>query len=288
MAQVAVAVATLAADPDIAAAVATARAACRELREHPVMRRLRAEAAAEASVRAARASAALEGGRLPVALVRDAARGAVPYPDDAAGATVRGAVRALAAAGQLAGTWPRAPWQALASLHVAAAARLVPDEALGRPRRPGEAPGDGRDLLDAAGREVEAPDGPALQARLDALVDLLAGAASAGPGSALVVAGLAHAEVAVVRPFVAGNGVVARALARAVLHDRGVDPTGVALWEAALLAYGPRYPLTLAAYATEGLAGVRAWLLLFAESLTDGAAEGRVACDAVRAGRFDG
>ena len=276
--------------PGVTAAVDAARDACTALRWHPALRRRTAEAAAESCVRAARASAALAGGRFPVALVRDVARGAATFPDDPAGRTALGAVRALAQSEHLGTSWSRSPAQALARLHVVAAAGVVPDEALGRPRRPGELPGDGADLLDATAEPgqarpepVAAPDGVALTARLAALAALLA----APPSSpALVVAAVAHAEIMTARPFVAGNGVVARALCRSIVVARGLDPTAVAVWEAALLAMGPRYPLALAGYAVGGADGVAEWLRTFARSVVDGAGEGRAVCDAVLAGRL--
>ncbi|HEY6793542.1 MAG TPA: hypothetical protein VI248_02545 [Kineosporiaceae bacterium] len=269
--------------PGVAEAVDAARAACTALRWHQALRRRSAEAAAEASVRAARASAALAGGRFPVEQVRDVVRGAAAFPDDPAGRTAMGAVRAIAQGERLGATWSRSPAQALARLHVAAAAGLVGEDVLGRPRRPGEAPGDGGDLLDPSGTEIVAPDGPALAARLAALSDLLA----ASPNSpALLVAALAHAEVATARPFAMANGVVARALCRVVVVDRGLDPTAAAVWEAALLAAGPRYPLALAAYAGGTADGVAHWIRTFAQAVVEGAAEGRAVCDAVLAGRL--
>jgi hypothetical protein len=60
----------------------------------------------------------------------------------------------------------------------------------------------------------------------------------------------------------------------------------VAVWETALLAAGPPYPLALAGYAGGGADGVRAWLLLFARAVTQGAEEGRLVADAVLAGRL--
>lgn len=272
--------------PGVPEAVDGAREACTQLRWHNALRRRTAEARAEAGIRAVRASAALAGARFPVTLVRDAARGAAQLPDDPAGRTASGALRAAAEAERLESVWSSAPLQALARLHVAAAAGVVPDDALGRPRRAGEQPGDGADLLTGAGPDdvVPAPDGgDALAVRLDALVDLLRAPATS---PALVVAALVHAEVMTARPFVAGNGVVARALCRAVVTGRGLDPTGVAVWEAPLLAAGPNYPLTLAAYATGGPDGVRSWLTFFARAVVDGAAEGRAVCDAVLAGRL--
>jgi hypothetical protein len=249
--------------PGVADGVRAAREACDELRFHRAMRRRRTEAAAEAGVRAARASAALAGARYPTHLVRDVARGAASFPDDAAGVTALGAVRALAQVDRLGPGWQRSPAQALARLHVAAAAGVVPDEALGRPRRPGEPAGDGADLLDRTGHEVPAPDGAELAARLDGLAELLDAPASA---PALLVAALAHAEIVVARPFVAGNAVV--------------------VWEAALLGIGPAYPLGLARYAGATPDGVGHWIRLFAQAVVDGAVEGRAVCDAVVAGRL--
>ena len=280
---VAAALERLAALPGVPAAVDEAREACTELRWHRALRRRTAEARAEAGVRAVRASAALAGARLPVDLVRDVARGAASFPPDAAGRAALGVLRAHAEAETLTAGWERAPLQVLARLHVVAAAGLVPDDALGRPRQPGESPGDGADLLTADGSPLPVPDAAEVPARLAALGDVLAAPPSV---PALVVAALAHAEIATLRPFVAANGVVARAVCRALVGGRGLDPTGVAVWEAALLAAGPPFPLALAGYGSAGVEGVRGWLLLFAQAVTDGAAEGRVVADAVLAGRL--
>jgi hypothetical protein len=271
--QVATALDRLAALPEVGDAVAAARDACTDLRGHPALRRRAAEARAEATIRAARCSAALDGARFPVDLVRDVARGAATLPDDAAGRTAMGAVRALSEAAHLEPMLARAPAQALARLHVAAAAGLVPDDALGRPRRPGE----------GADGQGGVPAGPALTARLAGLADVLE-APSSSP--ALVVAAVAHAEVAVARPFVAANGVVARALARAVVVARGLDPMGVVVFEAAHLAAGPGYGSALAAYASGTPEGVAHWLVHCAGAVVEGAGEGRAICDDVLAGRL--
>ncbi len=277
----------LAAVPEVAEAVEGAGKACTELRWHPALRRRAEEARAEAGIRAARCAAALSGARLPVAMVRDAARGATQLPADAAGRAVHGALRAVAEAGRLgAGSrWQLSPHQALARLHVAVAAGLVEPEQLGRPRPAGLPPQDGADLLLAAGEPVVAPDGPALADRIAALATLLAAPPEV---PATVVAALAFAEVAVARPFVAGNVGVAAALARAVVVSRGLDPTGVAVWEAGLLDAGPEYGVALSGYAGGDPAAVTGWLQLFARSVTAGAGEGRAVCDAVLAGRLHG
>lgn len=269
--------------PGVADAVEASREACTALRWHQALRRRTAEAAAESAVRAACASSTLAGGRFPLDVVRDVVCGATTFPDDPAGRTARGTVRALAEAERLGSTWQHAPAQALARLHTVAAAGLLPAERLGRPRGEGEQPGDGADLFRPDASLVEAPSGRELTDRLAGIGQLL----TVPPTSpALVVAALVHAEIATVRPFAAANGVVARALCRAVVVGRGLDPTAVAVWEVPLLALGPAYPLALGAYATGTADGVAQWLLRFAGAVVEGAAQGRAVCDAVLAGRL--
>ncbi|RYV49589.1 cell filamentation protein Fic, partial [Pengzhenrongella frigida] len=82
--------------PGVADAVARARVACEELRWHEAFRRRWREVRAEATVRSARASAALEGAGVPLTVLRDAARGAAPVPADGAGRLAFGALRAAA------------------------------------------------------------------------------------------------------------------------------------------------------------------------------------------------
>ena len=172
----------------------------------------------------------------------------------------------------------------MAGLHTAACADLLPADQLGRPRSGDEVAGDGADLVDRHGRAVPAVPVEDLPARLATLTDLLTAPADL---PVLVVAGLAHAELAVMRPFVAGNGVVARALCRTVVTGRGLDPTGVAVWEAALVGAGTDYPKALVEYATEP-DGVLRWLTFFAAMVVAGADEGRRAADAVLTGRSNG
>ncbi len=270
---------------DLAGTVDEVRAACVELRSHPALRRHAEEAAAEAGIRAARANAALAGARLPVDAVREAVLGLALYPSDAAGDTVRGAVRVNAEVERLGSLWQRAPLQALARLHVAAGAGLIPDDALGRPRLPGEDPLDGHDLFAEDGSPVPAPAGGSEVAeRLKALRKLLA-----KPGGrtapVLLVAAAAHAELMITRPFLAGNALVARGICRSILRYAGFDPTGVVVWEAGLLAMGVRYPLSLARYADDE-DGAADWLRTFAAAMLDGVAEGRNVCDAVAQGRL--
>ena len=267
------------------ALVEAGREACLTLRRHPVLRRRAAEARTEATVRAARCSAALAGAVVPLDLMREVACGREQFPQDPAGRAAQGALRALAEVERLGSTWQRAPLHALARLHTVASAGLVAGEVLGRPRLAGVQPGDGVDLRDVDGRALPAPVGAPLAARLEALVGLMLAPTSV---PALLVAALAQAEVAVARPFAAGNGVVARAWCRAVVIERGLDPSGVAVWEAALLDAGPRYAAALSGYASGDPAGVVAWIRLFAQAVHAGAMEGLAICDAVLAGRLPG
>jgi hypothetical protein len=262
--------------PGVAEAVAAARDACTELRWHPALRRRTKEARAESTIRSARCSAAIDGARYPTDLVRDVARGAGRFPDDASGRLALGAVRVQSAAAELEGELGRSPAQVLARLHTAAAAGLVPDDALGRPRRLGERPEDG------IGEPGDAPQGTALAARVAGIGELLA----VVDAPAMTVSALVHAEVLSARPFLAGNGVVARALARAVVIGRGLDPIGVVVPEAAHLDAGPGYGRALIGYATGRPEGVAAWLQHCADAVTAGAGEGRSVCDAVLAGRL--
>lgn len=269
----------LASLPGVPEQTAAAREACTRLRWHEALRRRIPEAAAESRVRGAHASAALEGANLSVEIVRDLMRGATAWPEDPdpVEQVARGVVQATAETERLAPMLRTAPLQALARLHVAAASGLVEPAQLGRPRQAGEECAEFVDLGPAPGAEV-------VQERLAALVDvLLAG----DQVPAVVVAAVVHAEIAHVRPFVRGNGAVARAMERAVVQSTGLDPTGVAVPEVGHGAQGgPAYLGALAAYGTGTPEGVALWLGHCSQAIVAGAEEGVRICDAVRAGRL--
>jgi hypothetical protein len=269
----------VAALPGVDDHIARAREACERLRWHEALRRRIPEASAESRVRGAQASAALEGATVPLDLVRDVMRGAAQWPlePDPVERVARGVVQATAESERVRSLVTSAPLQALARLHVAAAAGLVADDQLGRPRIGDE---QGTELGDVG----PAPEPAALAARLDALASVM----SAGAGvPALVVTSIAHAEIVTARPFVRGNGVVARAVERALVQATGLDPTGVVVTEAGHAAQGgPAYLGALAAYATGSPEGLRLWLEHCANALVAGAAQGEQVCDAVRAGRL--
>jgi hypothetical protein len=269
----------LAALPGVPEQIAAAREACERLRWHEALRRRIPEAAAESRVRGAQASAALEGATVPLDLVRDVMRGAAAWPlqPDPVELVARGAVQATAESEHVQALVLGAPLQALARLHVAGAAGLVEPSQLGRPRTGHETSAEFADL-------GTAPAAEALRERLTGLVSVL----TVGAGvPALVVAAVAHAEVATARPFVRANGVVARALERAVVQASGLDPTGVAVVEAGHASQGgPAYLGALAAYGTGSKEGLGLWIGHCASALVAAAAKGEQICDAIRAGRL--
>jgi hypothetical protein len=233
----------------VAEAVHTAREAVDAVHLHPTNRRGWPTSAAEASVRAARASAVLDGGdpELP-------ADGTVKDP------VLAGALRVGEAIGPLLPTWQRAPLQALARLHLLAAADLVDpadDDLLGRPR-----------------------DAPGVAGRLDLLANLVAGGTSA-PGP--VLAAVVHGELLTLAPFGTADGVVARAAGRLTLIGSGLDPKGLTVPEVAFLRRPENYRAAAAGFASGSQDGVRDWLLLCCDAIEAGAREATSIADAVLA-----
>jgi hypothetical protein len=209
---------------DVAPAVAQVRSAVDEAYRHPALRRHGGRVAAEVSLRAAVASAALAGSRHDLDEVRG---GTVTDP------VLQGALRCAEALPGLVETWSRAPRQVLARLHLLAGRGVVPEESLGRP---------------VAGAQVAA--------RLDALVDLVTGGAEPG----FVRAAVVHGEILALRAFPGPYGVVARAAARLELVTSGLDPRGLIPVELEHLAREPEYVGSAGAFATGTPDGVRAWL----------------------------
>ncbi|VTR78644.1 cell filamentation protein Fic [Cellulomonas hominis] len=267
--------------PGVRAAVDRARTACEELRWHEAFRRRWREVRAEADLRAARASAAVDGARVPLDALRGEATGAAPGTDGAA-LVASGALRATV----LTATWrpdlgaraePTVPplSEVLARVHTAAAAGWLADADLGRVRAAGVAP---RDL----GGLGAAPDGPDVAGRLALLTRTVAGTRA----PALLVSAVVHGEVLALRPFAAGNGVVARAVARMLLSGRGLDPTGAVVPEVAWASTPHPYLAAAARFATGTPEGVAAWVVACADAVVAGADEGRAVADAVLAGRL--
>lgn len=264
--------------PTVAPLVDEVREACTQLRWHPALRRRIPEAAAESRVRGARASADLDGARVEEATVRRMVCGAAEPATgrDATDAVVRAAVQATVEAEHVAPLLRKAPGQAITRIAVAVGAPLLPAEAVARPRRAGE---DVLELTDL-GRPPAATE---VAARLQGICALVVDP----DAPAYVVAALAHAQLAHVRPFVRGNGLVARAVERAYVVTSGLDPTGVAVPEVGLGFEGSAaYVGSLAAYATGRPEGVELWLTHWGRSMLAAVEEGRRIADAVLAGRL--
>jgi len=269
----------LSALPGVPEATDAAREACTQLRWHQALRRRIPSAAAESRVRGARASAALDGAEMDVAVVRDLMRGAVAWSQnpDPIEAVLKGAVQATAETEHILAMVVAAPSQALARVHLAAAGHLLPEAQVGRPRRAGEISREFSDL-------GPAPDEDVVRQRLSGIVELLLCAKDA---PAVVVAALVHAEIATVRPFVRGNGLVARAIERAVIRASGLDPTGVAVTEVGHGASGvAAYVGALAAYGSGSPQGVALWITHCAKAIVAGAEEGSRIAEAVLVGRL--
>jgi hypothetical protein len=248
----------LAALPGVPAAIEAARTAVTALRGHPALRRHRERIAGAAAVRAARASAALDGA--PLALDGGVAE---TVADSVGDPRLAGALRVTASLVDLKSVWQRAPLQALARLHVLAAADLVEgDLSCADPAGP--------DLL---GRPR--PD-PATGPRLAALADVVA----AAPWPAPVMVAVVQGELLALRPFGSADGVVARAAGRLAMMSSGLDPDGLVVPEVAYLRFGPRYRSAAREFGAGEASGVTAWLLLVCDALIAGAREGGSIADA--------
>jgi hypothetical protein len=170
-------------------------------------------------------------------------------------------LRVAESVGLLLGTWQRAPLQALARLHVLAAADLVPaedDHLLGRPRT-------------ARG----------VSARLELLAHLVAGGTSV---PAPVLAGVVHGELLTLAPFGVADGVVARAAARLTLIATGLDPKGLVVPEVACLRAGDRYRVTAAGFGTGEPEQVAEWLVFCCDTIVAGSREAAGIADAATVG----
>ncbi|WP_103380468.1 oxidoreductase [Pseudonocardia dioxanivorans] len=212
--------------PGVSDAVGRVRDAVVAVHNHPANRRGFPANAAEGALRGARASAAIDGAPL------------TPTTSDlVSDPLLAGAVRVADEHARLVPVWKSSPLQALARLHVLAAADLVPvprhaDE-LGRPR-----PGTGD--------------------RLSLLADLVTGA-TAVPAPVLVA--VVHGELLALAPFGTADGVVARAAARLAATASGLDPKSLVVPEVGHLRRLAEYRSAAAAFAAGGAEGVGTWVL---------------------------
>ena len=244
--------APLSALPGVAQAGEEAREALGRAHRHRTNLRGWPKTAAEAALRAARASSVLDGGPLKFSQAGPDEAG----PDGEArhagtDPVLAGALRVAEALqggqGALVGVWRRAPLQAIARLHALAAADLAGGGELGRPR------GD----VDV-GR------------RLELLADIVT-APTRVP--ATVLAAVVHGELLTLQPFGSADGVVARAVSRLVTIASGLDPHGLGVPEVHWMRRSGDYRAAARGFASGTPEGLTAWLVLNSEGLHAGARE---------------
>lgn len=226
--------------PGVAAAGEEARDALGRAHRHRTNLRGWPKSAAEASLRAARASSVLDGG--PLQFSTDEGD-----RDPVLAGALRVAEALEGGEGALVGVWRRAPLQAIARLHSLAAADLVGDDVLGRPRAD-----------EGVGR------------RLELLADVVTGSTTV---PAAVLAAVAHGELLTLEPFGSADGVVARAVSRLITIASGLDPHGLGVPEVHWMRQSGSYRAAARGFASGTPDGLAAWLVLSCEALHAGARE---------------
>jgi len=233
--------------PGVAEASDRARDALGRAHRHRANLRGWPVTAAEASLRAARASSVLDGGPVRLEELAVASSAHPTVSDPVFGGALRVAQALEGGGGPLVGTWRHAPLQALARLHMLAAADQVDDDRLGRPRADTEVRG-----------------------RLELLADVVAGRTHV---PAPVVAAVAHGELLTLRPFGSADGVVARAVSRLVTIASGLDPHGLGVPEVSWMRQPAEYRDAARAFAGGTPDGLRTWLVLCCRAMQSGAQE---------------
>jgi hypothetical protein len=260
--------------PGVQDAVDSVRKAVDRIYGHRVMRRRSSEVSAEAALRGARGSAALEGADWAL----EEMRRRTDFGTEGEPRTVGGALRVTAESGQLLDVWRQSPLRVLARLHLVVAGGEAPDETVGRPRLVGEpVTGPGSPPV-----PQPPPDASEVAVRLDGLARIVV-AGSEAP--ALVLAAVVHGELATLRPFGSYNGLVARAAERIVLVGSGLDPKSICPAEAGHAELGREaYEQALTAYASGTPEGMTAWIEHCASAVELGARETTAVCEALQRG----
>lgn len=233
--------------PGVAEAGDEAREALGRAHRHKVNLRGWPATAAEASIRAARASSVLDGGSLSFSK-----EGEAPAKGERADGVLAGALRVAEAleggATALVGVWQRAPLQAIARLHSLAAADLTDPDQLGRPRT----------------------DDPDVGRRLELLGEIVGGGSRV---PATVLAAVAHGELLSLAPFGVADGVVARAVSRLITMSSGLDPHGLGVPEMYWMRQVGEYRAAARGFASGTADGLTAWLICSSRALHAGARE---------------
>jgi hypothetical protein len=231
----------------VAAAGEAAREALALAHRHQTNRRGWPASAAEAAMRAARATSVLDGASLVVA------------EDGEPDAVLAGALRVAEAlegeASTLVGVWRHAPLQAIARLHSLAAVGLTDDERLGRPR-----------AAASVGR------------RLELLADVVTGTRVPAP----VLAAVVHGELLTLRPFGVADGVVARGVSRLVTIASGLDTHGLGVPESHWMRKVGDYRAAARGFESGTREGLAAWIILSGDGLKAGAREALTIAEAAQ------
>ena len=231
--------------PGVAEASAEAGAALGRAHRHRANLRGWPANAAEAALRAARASSVLDGGSLQLS---DAG------PDPILAGALRVSEALEGGATSLVGIWQRAPLQAIARLHALAAADIADDDGLGRPR----------------------PD-PDVGRRLELLAAIVTGGSSGPTRSqgvpAPVLAAVVHGELLTLAPFGTADGLVARAVSRLVTIASGLDPHGLGVPEVYWMRQSGDYRAAARGFSSGTPDGLTAWVLMSCRALRAGARE---------------
>ena len=246
--------------PGVAEAVESARGSVDALLWDRAVGRAQQEVTAESALRGAWANAWFDGAEAGLPEMRSGAA----LDSSPIGRVLSGVVAMHAELPSLVGIVGTAPAQALARMHAIVARGFAPDAELGRPRS-GE-------VLDDPLRLGGVPSSAEVAERLSDLSQVLV--ASTAPG--VLVAAVAHAEIASLRPFGWGSGLVARALPRLLLAQRGVDPGMLGAPEVGLKAAGrPAYVRAVRGYAQGSPEGVAEMIRLVAAAVELGASNRR-------------
>jgi len=239
------AVQRLSSSPDVADGLQAARGAIDALLWRRDVRSSASEYSVASRAQGAQASAAMDGS--DIAVVDDSPMGRVLASAQAITGEVPSQVD----------TWARAPLQVLAHLHAIAAHLHAPADQLGRPRTEGQSVDDPLNI-------GSMPSAREAAGRLALLGELVTGAREE---SALIVAGIVHAELLAARPFAWGSGLIARASVRLVLADRGVDPSLFSIPEVGMLRVGrAACARATKAYAAGDVNGYLVWFLATVEA----------------------
>jgi hypothetical protein len=176
-------------------------------------------------------------------------------PDPVLAGALRVAEALEGGATALVAAWQRAPMQALARLHMLAAADLVEGDGLGRPRADAE-----------------------VARRLELLVDVITGPTRV---PAAVLCAVAHGELLALAPFGSADGVVARAVSRLVTIASGLDPHGLGVPEVFWMRRPGDYRAAARAFATGTPDGLARWIMMSCDALSAGAREAVSIADAI-------